>query len=64
MMKKNGDHVMSQKRITKIVTLMLEKAKQRKSKVGLVADIYAVSMEVDRQIIEVMGELKQEGRNE
>jgi len=59
MMKKNGDHVMSQKRITKIVTLMLEEAKQRKSKVGLVADIYAVSMEVDRRIIEAMRKERQ-----
>jgi len=62
-MKKNGDHVMSQKRTTKIVTLMLEEAKQRKSKVGLVADIYAVSMEIDHQIIEVMSELKQEKKD-
>ncbi|MBW2005879.1 MAG: hypothetical protein JRI72_15020 [Deltaproteobacteria bacterium] len=49
----------NQNRITEIVTLILEEAEQRKSKVGLVADIYAVSMEVDRQIIEVMSELKQ-----
>lgn len=47
-----------QNRITKIVSLILEEAKRRKSKVGLVADIYAVSTEVDRQIIEVMNQLK------
>jgi len=53
----------NQNRITKILTLMLEEAKQRKSKVGLIADIYAVSMEVDRQIIEVMSQLKQEEKD-
>jgi len=51
---------MSPNRIAEVVSLILKEAKQRKSKVGLVADIYAVSMEVDRQIIEVMSELKQE----
>jgi len=58
------DLTVNQNRITEIVTLILEEAKQRKSKVGLVADIYAVSMEVDRQVIEVMNKLKQEERNE
>jgi len=55
---------MSPNRIAGIVSLILEEAKQRKTKVGLVADIYAVSMEVDRQIIEVMSQLKQNERNE
>jgi len=51
----------NQNKITEIVALIIEEAKQRKSKVGLVADIYAVSMEIDHQIIEVMNKLKQEG---
>jgi len=54
---------MSPNRITEIVSLILEEAKQRKSKVDLVADIYAVSMEVDRQIIEVMSQLRQQRRD-
>ena len=49
----------NQNRITEIVSLILEEAKQRKSKVGLVADIYAVSMEVDQKIIEAMSKIKQ-----
>jgi len=53
------DSSVNQNRITEIVSLILEEAKQRKSKVGLVADIYAVSMEVDRQLIEAMSQLKQ-----
>ena len=55
------DSSVNPNRITEIVSLILEEAKQRKSKVGLVADIYAVSIEVDRQVIEVMNKLKQEG---
>jgi len=50
----------NQNRITEIVSLILKEAKQKKSKLGLVADIYAVSMEVDGQIIEVIKRLKQE----
>jgi len=53
----------NQDRIAEIVSLILKEAKQRKSKVGLVADIYAVSMEVDRQIIEVMSQLKQDEKD-
>jgi len=53
----------NQNNITEIVSLILKEAEQRKSKVGLVADIYAVSMEVDRQIIEVMNKLKQEKKD-
>jgi len=54
----------NQNRITEIVALILEEAKERKSKVGLVADIYAVSMEVDQQIIEVMRKLREGKRND
>jgi len=50
-------------RITEIVSLILEEAKQRKNKVGLIADIYTVSMEIDHQIIEVMRKLKQDEKD-
>jgi len=53
----------NQNNITEIVSLILKEAEQRKSKVGLIADIYAVSMEVDRQIIEVMRKLKQDEKD-
>jgi len=49
----------NQNRIAEIVGLILAEAKERKSKVGLIADIYAVSTEVDRQIIEVMRKERQ-----
>ena len=48
--------------VDKIIAMILLEAKDNESKLGLVSDIYRVSSDIDRKLIDIMHNLREEER--
>ena len=48
--------------VDKIIAMILLEAKDNESKLGFVSDIYRVSSDIDRKLIDIMHNLREEER--